>query len=313
MTTPVLEGREPWTRMVVAISGSSGLVGSALVKSLESRGNHVRRIVRGTPAGATDIAWDPARGTIDGESLEGLDAVINLAGENLAQRWTRDARRRIRDSRVGGTATLARALAGMRTKPRVFLSASAVGIYGSRGDEVLDERSPAGSDFLADICVAWEAATAPAADAGIRVVTLRSGVVLSRDGGALTKLLRPFKLGVGGRLGSGHQWMSWLSIADYPRIVNALLANADVTGPVNVVAPNPVTNAELSRTLALLLGRPAFFAVPKIALELLMGEMAEDTLLASQRAIPRRLLDAGFEFQYPTIESALRPLVTRTA
>jgi uncharacterized protein len=313
MTSQVLEGRESWTRMVIAISGSSGLVGSALVRALASRGNEVRRIVRGTPRSPTDIAWDVERGTIDRAKLEGVTAVINLAGENLAQRWTAATRRRIRESRVAGTAALARALAEMSAKPRVLLSGSAIGIYGSRGDEILDETSAPGNDFLADVCKAWEGATAPASDAGIRVVLLRTGIVLSRDGGALTKMLLPFKLGLGGHFGSGRQWMSWIAIDDYPRVVTHLLGAEAVSGPVNVVSPNPVTNAEFSRVLARVLSRPSFIPVPKIALDLLFGEMAEDTVLASQRVVPRRLLETGFDFQQPTLESALRGVLARTA
>lgn len=311
MTTSVLDGRERWTRMVIAISGSGGLIGSALVRALGTRGHDVRRIVRGAPRSPTDIAWDAARGTFDTARFAGVEAVIHLAGENLAQRWTSNARRRIRESRVAGTEALARALAELEKKPRVLLSGSAIGIYGDRGDEVLDESSAPGSDFLADVCAAWEAATAPAAAAGIRVVPLRTGLVMSRDGGVLAKMLPAFKFGVGGHMGSGRQWMSWISVDDYPRVVSHLLANDAITGPVNIVAPNPVTNTEFSRTLARVLGRPSFLSVPKIALELAMGEMAEDTILASQRVLPRRLLETGFDFQQPTLESALRAELSR--
>jgi hypothetical protein len=312
MTPSVLDGRESWTRMVIAISGSSGLIGSALVRALGAHGHDVRRIVRGAPSAATDIAWDVEHGTIDAARLDGVEAVIHLAAENLAQRWTSAARRRIRESRVAGTAALARALAEMERKPRVLLSASAVGVYGNRGDETLDEQSATGNDFLAEVCTAWEAATAPAKDAGIRVVLLRSGLVLSRDGGVLAKMLTPFKLGIGGHLGSGRQWMSWISMDDYSRAVNFLLATTAISGPVNVVAPNPVTNAEFTRTLGRVLARPSFFPVPKLALNLLLGELAHDTVLASQRVVPRRLLEAGFDFQHPTLESALRAALTQS-
>lgn len=311
MTASVLEGREPWTRTVIAISGSSGLVGSALVGALEARGHEVRRIVRRAPERPTDIAWDIDHGTIDAARCAGVQAVVHLAGENLAQRWTSGARRRIRESRVTGTLALSRALAALDTKPRVLLSGSAVGVYGDRGDEILDESSTPGNDFLAEVCVAWEAATAPASEAGIRVVLLRSGIVLSQAGGALAKMLTPFKLGVGGHVGSGRQWISWMSVDDYPRVVNMLLANEAMAGPVNVVSPNPVTNAEFSRMLARVLGRPSIFTVPKFALELAMGDMARDTILASQRVLPRRLLESGFEFRQPTIEAALRAELTR--
>jgi hypothetical protein len=194
----------------------------------------------------------------------------------------------------------------------VLLSGSAVGIYGDRGDEVLDESSSTGNDFLAEVCTAWEAATQPAVDAGIRVVLMRSGLVISRDGGVLAKMLLPFRLGVGGQFGSGRQWMSWISIDDYPRIVSFLLLNETLRGPMNIVAPNPVTNKEFSRALARVLGRPSIFGVPKFALDLAFGEMAEDTVLASQRAVPRRLLEAGFDFKYSTLESALRAEVQRS-
>jgi hypothetical protein len=313
MTTSVLDGRESWTRMVIAISGSRGLIGSALIRALEKRGHEVRRIVRGAPASATDIAWDTTHGTLDLARLAGVNAVINLAGERLDQRWTSATRREIRESRVAGTSALARALASMETKPRVLLSGSAVGVYGSRGDEILDERSRTGTGFLAEVATAWEAATAPAADAGIRVVLLRSGVVLSRDGGVLARMLTPFRLGIGGHLGSGRQWMSWISIDDYPRVVGLLLATETIAGPVNVSSPIPVTNAEFTRTLGRVLGRPYLLAVPKFALQLVFGEMAQDTVLASQRVVPRRLLDAGFEFQQPTVEAALRAALNRGA
>jgi uncharacterized protein (TIGR01777 family) len=232
--------------------------------------------------------------------------VINLAGESLDQRWTTAARREIRESRVAGTSALARALASMESKPRTLLSGSAVGVYGNRGDEVLDEQSAPGDDFLAEVCVAWEAATAPAADAGIRVALLRSGLALSREGGALARMLTPYRLGVGGRLGSGRQWMSWISLEDYARAVNFLLATESVAGPVNLASPIPVTNAEFTRTLGRVLARPSLFPVPKLALKLVLGAMAQDTVLASQRVVPRRLLEAGFDFQHPTLESALR-------
>jgi uncharacterized protein (TIGR01777 family) len=299
--------------MVIAISGSSGLIGSALVRVLGARGHEIRRIVRGAPRSPTDIVWDTRRHAFDVAKLEGIDAVINLAGESLAQRWTSAARRRIRESRVPGTMALARTIGDMTSRPRVFLSASAIGIYGNRGTEVLDEGSSLGDDFLADICKEWEMATTPASDAGIRVVLLRSGLVLSQDGGALAKMLTPFKLGVGGQLGGGKQWMSWISIDDYPRVVNMLMTTDSIAGPVNIVAPNPVTNAEFTRTLARVLGRPSFFPVPKFALDLVFGEMAHGTVLASQRVVPRRVLDLGFEFHEPTIESALRLALMRSA
>lgn len=292
--------------MVVAIAGSSGLIGAALAHRIERNGGEVRRLVRRAARSPSEVVWDPARGTIDADALEGVDAVINLSGENLAQRWTDGIKRRIRDSRVQGTTLIAKTLASLAGKPRVFLSGSAIGIYGNRGDEVLDESSALGSDFLASVCQEWEAAAEPAVDAGIRVVNLRTGIVLSREGGALPKMLLPFKFGVGGKIGSGRQWMSWIALADYVDAIAFLLTNESMRGPVNLVSVNPVTNDEFAHTIARVLGRPAVFAVPSFALKLVMGEMAEDTVLASQRVAPRRLVDGGFEFVFPTLESALR-------
>jgi uncharacterized protein (TIGR01777 family) len=299
--------------MVIAISGSSGLIGSSLVRLFEQRGNEVRALVRRAARTPAEISWDPERGTIDAARLEGVEAVINLAGENLAQRWTSDVKRRVRESRVKGTTLLSRTLASLAAKPAVLLSGSAIGIYGDRGDEPLDEASTLGADFLAEICKEWEAATAPASDAGIRVVHLRTGLVLSRAGGVLPRLLLPFRLGIGGRLGSGRQWMSWIGLEDYALAVSSLLVESSISGPVNLVGPNPVTNEELTRTLARVLRRPAPFAVPAFALKLAMGEMAEGTVLASQRVRPRRLLDAGYEFRCPTLESALRAVILSRA
>jgi uncharacterized protein (TIGR01777 family) len=251
------------------------------------------------------------RGLIDANALEGVDAVINLAGENLAQRWTDEVKRKIRDSRVDSTKLLTRTVATLERKPRIFLSGSAIGIYGSRGDEVLDESSTLGDDFLASVCKEWEAAAEPVADAGARLVLLRTGIVLSKDGGALPKLLLPFKFGVGGKLGSGRQWMSWIALSDYVDVIAFMLTTESMRGPVNMVSLNPVTNDELTRVVARVLGRPAVLPVPSFAMKLVMGEMAEDTVLASQRVAPRRLLDSNFEFTYPTLESALRAEVGR--
>jgi uncharacterized protein (TIGR01777 family) len=303
--TPV-QSRDPWARLVIAVSGSSGLIGSALTAALEARGHTIKRLVRRAANGANEIAWHPARGQLDARELSGVDAVVNLAGEDLAQRWTAGVRTRIRAGRVNGTTILARALAAMSIKPRVMLSGSAVGIYGTRGDEILDESSDLGNDFLASVCKDWEAATAPASDAGIRVVNLRTGLVLSRDGGVLKKMLLPFRLGVGGRLGDGNQWMSWIALSDVVAALAFLLRAESVSGPVNLVAPNPVMNAEFTRTLAHVLGRPALISVPKFALTMLFGQMAEDTILASQRVRSRRLLENGFKFKQPALEGALR-------
>ena len=298
--------------MTVAVTGSTGLIGSAVVRALTQRGTVVRALVRRPAKNENEITWDPERETVDVAELEGVDAVIHFAGESLAQRWSDSAKRRIRDSRVKGTAALSRAIASLTTKPRVMLSGSAMGIYGLRGDETLDESSTLGSDFLATVASEWEAATRPAVDAGIRVVYLRTGLVVSPHGGALEKLLTPFRLGLGGRLGDGKQWMSWIALTDYVEAVTFLLDAASIAGPVNLVSPNPVTNEEFTRTLARVLRRPAFFHVPRAALTLAMGEMAEATVLASQRIRPRRLLEAGFNFSLPTLEAALRAELTRS-
>lgn len=298
--------------MTLAVTGATGLIGSALVRALTQRGNVVRPLVRRPAQNETEISWDPERERVDASRLEGVDAVINLAGEPLAQRWSDSVKRRIRDSRVEGTAALSRAIASLATKPRVMLSGSAMGIYGLRGDETLDESSTLGSDFLSSVAREWESATKPAVDAGVRVVYLRTGLVLSPHGGALPKLLTPFRLGAGGKLGDGKQWWSWIALADYVEAVTFLLDNASIAGPVNLVAPNPATNEEFTRVLAGILRRPAFFHVPRAALKLTMGEMAESTVLASQRIRPRRLLEAGFNFSLPTLEAALRAELKRS-
>ena len=314
MTNPVLRPLEsPPTRLTVAVSGATGLIGSAIVRVLIQRGNVVRPLVRRPAKTMDEISWDPERETIDASRLAGVDAIINLAGESLAQRWSDNVKQAIRDSRVKGTTTLARAIASLDQKPRALLSGSAMGIYGIRGNETLDESSTLGDDFLASVAKDWEAATQPAIDAGIRVVHLRTGLVVSPNGGALPKMLLPFRMGVGGKLGDGKQWMSWIALTDYVEAVTFLLDSASIAGPVNLVAPNPVTNEEFTRVLARVLRRPAFFHVPRAALTLTMGEMAEATVLASQRIRPRRLLEAGFNFSLPTLEAALRAEFTRSA
>ena len=300
---------ESWPGTVVAITGSSGLIGSALARALESHGHVIKRLVRRPANNANEIAWDPLRGQLDPRALEGVEVVVNLAGESLDKRWTTATKTLIRDSRVKGTALLARTIASLPTKPLVFLSGSAMGIYGSRGDETLDEASTLGNDFLASVCKEWEAATAPAADAGIRVVNLRTGLVLARHGGALRKMLLPFQLGIGGRLGDGRQWTSWIALSELVDALSFAIRRDSVAGPVNLVAPNPVTNREFARTLGYVLGRPAFIPVPHFALKLVFGEMAEGTILASQRMRPRRLLEHGFDFALPTLERALRAVL----
>ncbi len=292
--------------MVIAISGASGFLGSALVRAFSKRGDEIRPLVRRPAKSNSEISWNVERGTIDASRLEGVDAVINLAGESLFQRWSDDARRRIRDSRVHGTSLLARTLASLQNKPRVLLSGSAIGVYGSRGDEILDESSAPGDDFLASICKEWEAATESAAAAGIRVVYVRTGLPLHKSGGALEKMLLPFRLGVGGRLGSGRQWMSWISLEDYVALMQFCLDNGDIEGPVNFTGPAPVTNAELTKALGGVLSRPTFLPVPRVALEIALGKMADDTVLASQRVLPARAVAAGFRHAHETISAALR-------
>ena len=297
---------EPRALQRVAITGASGLLGSALAARLEGEGLRVHRIKRGAAAAATDISWSPSSGILNPSALEGVDAVVNLAGEPIAQRWTAKRKTAIRESRLTITSLLAAAIARLRRPPRILLSGSAVGIYGDRGNEELDEDSQPGSDFLAEVAVAWERAADAARQAGARIAFLRTGIVLSPAGGALAKMLAPFKLGLGGRIGSGAQWMSWIAVHDWIRAVQFVLGNDAVSGPVNLVAPSPVTNAEFTTTLARVLGRPRLAIVPELAVDLLFGEMGRATLLASQRAHPRRLIDAGFEFAHPTLEQALR-------
>jgi uncharacterized protein (TIGR01777 family) len=311
MTTAAVPPRDSTNdaTMSVAISGSSGLIGSALARSLESQGHRVLRIVRRDARGASEISWRPERGEIDAQRLDGVDVIVNLAGENLAQRWTDDVKRRIRESRMQTTTLIARTIAGLANKPRVLLSGSAIGIYGSRGDEVLDESSALGADFLASICKDWEGATANAVDAGVGVVHLRTGIVLSKDGGALEKMLLPFRFGVGGRLGSGRQWMSWIALSDIVRAMTFAMRADSVAGAVNLVSPNPVTNEQFSETLGRVMHRPSFFPVPRIALKFAFGEMADDTALASQRVKPARLTSAGFTFDFPELERALRSVL----
>lgn len=297
----------------IAISGASGLVGTAVARALQSGGHRVVRLVRRPPT-AGEVRWDPAGGTIDAAGLEGVDGVVHLAGESIADgRWTSERKRRIRDSRVEGTRLLAETLGRLTRKPAVLVSASAIGIYGDRGDEELDEASATSRGFLAEVGRAWEAATADAAAAGIRVVLPRLGIVLAPDGGALARMLPPFRLGLGGPLGPGTQWMSWITLEDIVRVILAALERPALSGPVNAVAPAPVTNAEFTRLLAAAVHRPAIFPVPALALEVLFGEMAREALLASQRVIPRKLAAAGFVFGDPVLGPALRQVVSRTS
>ncbi len=294
--------------MRILVSGAGGLVGTALRASLADAGHTVVPLTRG-PDGSDRTTWDPLSGRLDASALEGFDAVVHLAGEPLlGGRWTAERKRLIRDSRVLGTSLLCRTLAECTSKPQVFVSAAAVGVYGDRGDEVLTEDSPPGRGFLSDVCRAWESATEPAAEAGIRVVRARFGVVLAAHGGALAQMLKPFRLGLGGPLAGGRQYVSWIGLADAVAALRHCLAAPDLSGPVNLVAPTPVTNAELTRALATALRRPAFVPVPAAALRLVFGEAAV-VLLASQRALPQRLLDSGYTFAEPEIEPCLRRLL----
>lgn len=300
------------SKLVVAVTGSSGMIGSAVRRAFEARGHTLKRLVRRAAAAANEIAWNPAAREIDPRvraQLEGADVVINLAGENLAQRWTASAKRRIVESRVPGTLLLSRTLAALERKPRLMISGSAMGIYGDRGDEVLDESSAPGDGFLASVCKEWEAATAPASEAGIRVVHSRTTLVLDRHGGAFPRFLLQFRLWAGGRLGSGKQWMSWITLRDVVGVYNSLIAEEGVAGPVNVVAPEPVTNAEFVRVLGRVLHRPVLVPVPTVALELVFGQMARDTVLASQRIVSRKL--GGYDFADPRLEGALKDVIAR--
>lgn len=291
----------------VAISGATGLIGGALTARLRARNVRVRRLVRtAQPQSPDDIVWDPMRGVLAPSDLEGADAVVHLAGEPLTHRWTDARKRAIRESRVRGTELVARTIAALDRRPRVLLSGSAIGIYGDRGDEPLDEESALGSGFLAAVAREWEAASVAAVDAGVRVVLLRTGIVLSPHSGALERLLLPFRLGVGGPIGSGRQWMSWISLDDQVRAMEHALATTGLHGPVNLVSPNPVTNAEFAATLGRVLSRPALVPVPALALELAYGEMARATILAGQRVLPKALLRTEFQFAHPTLDQALR-------
>ncbi|MDB2392456.1 TIGR01777 family oxidoreductase [Acidimicrobiaceae bacterium] len=299
--------------MDIAITGASGLIGTALSASLTSQGHRPIALVRrAAKAGADEIQWDPAGGTIDAASLEGIDAVVHLAGAGIGdKRWTDDRKKVIRDSRTAGTSVLATALAGLSAKPSVFVSGSGIGYYGSQGDSVLTEADPAGTGFLADVCVEWEAATAPASDAGIRTALARTSVVMSDQGGTLKKQLLLFKLGLGGRFGPGTQWLSWISLTDEVRALEFMITN-DIAGPVNLCAPNPVTNLEFTKALGSVLKRPTLVPVPLFGPKLLFGsELVEQLILASQKGMPSVLTNAGFTFENPELEPTLHRLLKK--
>lgn len=299
--------------MKIAVTGSSGLIGSALVPHLEAEGHTVLRLVRSAPRASGEVRWDPMAGTIDAAGLAGVDGAVHLAGEGIGtKRWSPEQKQKILDSRVRGTRLLAETLAGLDPKPSVLVSGSGIGYYGLRGDEVLTERSAAGSGFLADVVQQWESATLAAEQAGIRTVHLRTGIVLASQGGALGKVLPLFKLGLGGKLGRGDQWWSWISLEDEVRLILHVLTSDDVAGPVNACAPEPVTNAALTKALGKVLGRPTVLPVPKFALGLVMGgELTEEVILAGQRARPTVAEESGFRFHHPDVDAALRHVLGR--
>lgn len=296
----------------ILVSGMSGPIGSALLPTLKSSGARISRLVRKngkfSSSDEQQIPWDPAR-AISPESVSGFDAVIHLAGESIVGRWTEAKKKEIHDSRVNGTTYLARALAQAKHKPQAFLCGSAIGFYGDRGDEVLNEQSSPGTGFLAEVCREWEVAAQPAADAGIRTALMRTGIVLTPKGGALGKMLLPFKMGTGGRIGNGRQWMSWIDIRDMVGAIHHLIKNDLLHGPVNMVAPKPVTNAEFTRTLASTLSRPAIFPLPAFAVKLAFGEMGETALLGSQRVEPGQLVGSGYPFRFSELGASLTALL----
>jgi len=296
--------------MRIAIAGASGLVGKALTPLLEAEGHDVVRLVRSWPK-AGEIEWHPNQDSIDPAKLQEFDAIINLAGENVAEgRWTDEKKKKIHDSRVNGTHLLSEAIAKLTTKPRCFLCASATGIYGDRGDETLDEQSESGGGFLAGVCREWEKATEPAHRAGVRVVNFRFGPILARAGGMLEKMLTPFKMGLGGKIGSGKQYISWVAIEDAVAVIKRVLNDESIRGPLNVVSPKPVTNERFTRALGEVLSRPTVMAVPAFAARLAFGEMADEMLLVSQKVIPKKLQAAGFQFEYSDLETALQHYVS---
>ncbi len=295
--------------MKVLISGSTGLIGSALIPVLNDAGHDVVRLVRSAPkSDGSEVHWDPESDRIDSDGLEGMDAVVHLAGENIGSaRWSREKKARIFDSRVKGTRLLCESLANLARPPQVLVCASAIGYYGNRAAETVNEESTSGSGFLAEVCVEWEIATEPVAETDIRLVNLRMGIVLSREGGPLAKMLPPFKMGVGGVLGSGRQYMSWIALDDAVAAIHHTLVTDSLQGPVNNVAPHPVTNREFTKALGRVLRRPTLFPLPSFGLRVMFGrEMANELFLSSTRVVPARLLDTGYTFQYTDVEGALR-------
>lgn len=296
--------------MKILITGASGLIGTALQKSFKEKGYELLLASRKEPKSAAEIQWNAESGFTDPERLEGVDAIIHLAGENVSGlRWTEEKKAAIRDSRVSGTRSVVEAIAAMKQKPKVFIASSAIGFYGDRGDDVLVESSSPGTTFLADVCKAWETESRRAEDAGVRTVLMRIGIVLAKDGGALASMLTPFKFGVGGVVGSGKQWMSWIALDDVVRIFNFALETESLRGAVNVVAPKPVTNEEFTTTLGDVLYRPTILPLPAFAINMVFGEMGDALLLASTRVEPERLKNAGFAFETTNLRKALENAV----
>lgn len=296
--------------MKILISGSHGLVGTALSRALIAEGNELVSLVRQRTDSEREVGWDPAQGTIDSERLNGFDVVVHLAGESIASgRWSEEKKRRIRESRVRGTTLLSESLARSADPPATFISASAIGYYGNRGDELLNEESAPGNDFLAEVCVAWERATGSAEAKGIRTVHARFGIILDQHGGALAKMLTPFRMGVGGKIGDGKQWMSWIALTDVVAALKLLINNDSVRGPVNFVAPNPVTNGEFTKTLGDVLSRPTLFPMPAFAARLAFGEMADALLLSSAKVEPKGLRELGYRFEFETLRPALERIL----
>jgi len=291
----------------VLVTGVSGRIGAALLPYFESQGAQIVRMVRRAPRGPDQIQWDPLK-PVSAEAVSGFDAVIHLAGESIVGRWTAAKKKAMRDSRVLGTRRLSEALAQAKQRPEVFICASAIGIYGDRGDEILTEASGAGNGFLAELARDWEKASGAAIDAGIRTVNIRIGLVLSSRGGALEKMLPPFKLGLGGRIGSGRQWWSWIHVDDIVGAMHHAIRNPSLSGPVNFTAPGAVQNTEFTGTLAAALSRPAIFPVPAFAARLAFGEMADELLLAGQRVEPAKLISSGYPFRFPTLKQSLKSL-----
>jgi uncharacterized protein (TIGR01777 family) len=292
----------------VLVSGSSGLIGAALCPSLATSGYQITRLIRGKSSGEGQISWDPAK-PLAPELVSGFDAVVHLAGEPIVGRWTAAKKAAIRNSRVSGTKNLAKTLAEAPQRPRVFISASAIGYYGHRGEEILREQTPVGRGFLADVCREWEFATTAAADAGIRTAQTRFGIVLSVAGGALAKMLPPFRFGIGGNMGNGRQWWSWVDLQDVAGAIAHVIQTSSLHGAVNVVSPNPVTNAEFTKSLAAVLSRPAVFPMPGFMARLALGPMADELLLASQRVEPAKLVASGYVFQQPTLRNSLQAML----